>query len=265
MLSRIRLGLWVAVMAAAVVLAGCMPSGDGQGDDEKEPHFVLGKAKVNAMDYTGAIEAFEESLEADPQSAAAHFELGWLYDEKASDPAAAIYHYREYLKLEPNANNAEVIRQRIYRCKQQLAADVLPLPSTPAAQQQLEKLLEQNRQLQAQVDELNDAVKQWSAYAARLAALTNPPPVAGNPVPPPTPNLVQTPVVVASQTPASLVGYTERPTSASRPRTHTVAPGETAAAIARKYGIRLSALESANPSVNPNRIRAGQVLNIPPL
>ena len=53
------------------------------------------------MDYQGAIQAFEESLEANPHSAAAHFELGWLYDEKESDPAAAIYHYQQYLKLSP--------------------------------------------------------------------------------------------------------------------------------------------------------------------
>ena len=93
------------------------------------------------MDFPGAIEAFEQSLEANPHSAAAHFELGWLYDEKASDPAAAIFHYQRYLKLNPNADNADVIKQRIYRCKQQLAADVLPLPSAPAAQQQPGKTL----------------------------------------------------------------------------------------------------------------------------
>ena len=125
-------------MAAGVALNGCSSSDQSQLDEEKEPHFVLGKGRVNAMDYQGAIEAFEQSLEANPHSAAAHFELGWLYDEKAPDPAAAIYHYEQYLKLYPNAENAEVIRQRIDGCKQQLAKDMLTLPSAPAAQQQLE-------------------------------------------------------------------------------------------------------------------------------
>ena len=116
------------------------------------------------MDFQGAIEAFEQSLEANPHSATAHFELGWLYDEKTADPAAAIFHYQQYLKLNPNAENADVIKQRIYRCKQQLAADVLPLPSAPAAQQQLERLSEQNRQLQ-------DETAKWRAYyASQLAA-----------------------------------------------------------------------------------------------
>ena len=140
-----RLAGAACVIRLAVVLGGCTPSGQSLLSEEKEPHFVLGKSRVNAMDFTGAIEAFEQSLEANPHSAAAHFELGWLDDEKAADPAAAIYHYQEYLKLNPNADNADVIKQRIYRCKQQLAADVLPLPSAPAAQQQLEKLSEQNR------------------------------------------------------------------------------------------------------------------------
>ena len=48
------------------------------------------------------------------------------------------------MKLDPNAGNADVIKQRIYACKQQLAADVLPLPSTPAGQQQLEKLVNED-------------------------------------------------------------------------------------------------------------------------
>ena len=71
-----------------------------------------------------------------------------LYEEKVPDPAAAIYHYQQYLKLNPNAGNADVIKQHIEACKQQLAADVLPCRASSAAQQQLEQLAEQNRQLQ---------------------------------------------------------------------------------------------------------------------
>ena len=44
---------------------GCTPSGQNPAGEEKEPHFVLGKSRVNAMDYQGAIEAFEQSLEAE--------------------------------------------------------------------------------------------------------------------------------------------------------------------------------------------------------
>jgi LysM repeat protein len=229
--------------------------------EEKEPHFVQGKGRVNAMDYQGAIEAFEQSLEANPHSAAAHFGLGWLYDEKASDPAAAIFHYQQYLKLNPNADNADVIKQRIYRCKQQLAADVLPLPSAPAAQQQLEKLSEQNRQLQ-------DEVGKWRAYyAGQLAAAkTNATltPVYSTPEPATNPTPIQSGQSVSA---APAVASPGRPASpkpaAATPRTHTVVAGETAAGIARKYGVKLSALQTANPGVNLSRINTGQALNLP--
>ena len=255
MLLWFRFMLGVCVMATGVALSGCSSSDQSQLDEEKEPHFVLGKGRVNAMDYQGAVDAFEQSLETNPHSTAAHFELGWLYDEKVPDPAAAIYHYGQYLKLRPNADNAEVIQQRISRCKQQLAADVLPLPSAPAAQQQLENLAGQNRQLQ-------DEVNKWRAYyASQLAAAKTNAPPPGNamvqPAPAQTAQTVSVPSVGASASrPAS-------PAAIARPRTHTVAAGETAVGIARKYGVKLSALEEANPDMNPARIRAGQVLNIP--
>jgi len=245
----------------AVALSGCTPSGRSQLSEEKEPHFVLGKSRVNAMDFQGAIEAFEQSLEANPHSATAHFELGWLYDEKTSDPAAAIYHYQGYLKLNPNADNADVIKQRIYRCKQQLAADVLPLPSAPAAQQQLEKLSEQNRQLQ-------DEVGKWRAYyASQLAAAktnTTPTLIYSTREPTANPTPVQ-PAQTISTTPAGAnTGRSANPKpTAAGPRTHTVVTGETAMGITRKFGVKLSALQAANPGVNLSRIHTGQVLNLP--
>ena len=259
----IRFAFCALAVLLGAALGGCAP-GQGQTDDEKEPHFVLGQGRVNTMDYPGAIDAFEESLEANPRSSAAHFELGWLYEEKAPDPAAAIYHYERYLKLNPNAGNAALIKQHIDACKQQLAADVLGLPSTSAAQRQLEKLVEQNRELQQQVDRLQENVKQWNAYyAGQSAARSNAPPqnnsIAQQNISPTTDDLSAQPTA----TPGGTQGKPAPPKPA-RPRSHTVVAGETAAAIARKFGIKLSALGAANPSVNLARIRAGQVLNLPP-
>ena len=254
--------LWSGVFAVcvALTLSGCLPSGQNQSEEEKEPHFVLGKSRINAMDYQGAVEAFQEALEANPHLAAAHFELGWLYDEKESDPAAAIYHYQQYLKLNPDAGNTEVIKQRIESCKQQLAADVLPLLGAPAAQQQLEKLADQNHQLQAQVDHLNDVVKRWNAWYAsqQAAARTNSTPAQIAVAPQPTP--VQQVQTASAQT----GGATAIHTMTAVPRAHTVVAGETAMAICRKTGVKFSSLQAANPGVNLGRIRAGQILNLPP-
>jgi len=49
----------------------------------------------------------------------------------------------------------------------------------------------------------------------------------------------------------------------AKPRTHTVAAGETLAAIARKSGVSLIALQAANPGITPKKLHVGQVLNLP--
>ena len=237
------------ILAVLFALTGCSPSDQSPADEEKEPHFVLGQSRVNAMDYQGAIEAFEESLDANPHSAAAHYQLACLFDTRESDPAAAIYHYQQYLKLDPAAQNADVIRGRINTCKQQLAADVLPLPSAPAMQEQLEKLAEQNRQLQAEVDK-------WRAFYASQPKTNSTPQNNSRPVANPNP----VPPTQAFSTQTANAG---RPGN-SAPRTHAVAAGETEAAIARRFGVKLGALQAANPGVNPNRLRVGQILNLPP-
>jgi LysM repeat protein len=258
----IRAAFCAPAVLLVIVLGGCAP-GQGQADEEKEPHFVLGQSRVNAMDYQGAVDAFEESLEANPQSAAAHFELGWLYEEKVSDPAAAVYHYERYLKLNPNAGNAALIKQHIDACKQQLAADVLGLPSTSAAQQQLEKLAEENRGLQQQVDQLQDTIKRWNAYyQSQLAARSNLPSqniAIAQPDASPAPGGTS---AQSSATPG-LTQSKAASTNPAKPRTHTVVSGETAIGIARKAGVKLNELEAANPGMNPARIRVGQVLNLP--
>src|SRR6185437_11881310 len=99
-----RFSLCLLAALTLISVNGCLPSDSSQVDDEKEPHYVLGKNRVNSLDYPGAIEAFSEALEVNPHSAAAHFQLACLFDTSPqSDPAAAIYHYQEYLRLNPNA------------------------------------------------------------------------------------------------------------------------------------------------------------------
>jgi len=279
-LGSLRLSLVTALLVAGV--AGCLPGDQGQQEEEKEPHFVLGSSRVKAMDFDGAVEAFEESLDVDPHSASAHFQLAWLFEEKVKDPAAAIYHYQQYLKYNPSADNAQIIAQHINSCKQELAANALELPSTPAAQQQLEHLVEQNRQLLAQVDQLQTVIKQWNAYYAsqQAAQASLQRQAAANPQPAvnvsPTPDDISpgggAAVPQPNATPATGAGHsvvhpdsTTVPASTSHAskHVHIVQPNETLAGIARKSSVSLNALLAANPGLNPKKLHAGQSVIIP--
>jgi tetratricopeptide (TPR) repeat protein len=237
------------LLLAGCMLSGCLPS--SPGDEEKEPYFLAGKSRVSTMDFKGAVESFEKAVEVNPKSAPAHFELGWLYDQKESDPAAAIYHYERYLKLLPNSSKEEMVKAHILACKQQLAQTVSLGPVTERQQHEFELLAEENKRLR-------EDVEKWRAYALRLQSLTNQP-VATLPVARPTQSSMPAQSVPAGSTGAG------RPTvtPATSPRTHTVKAGETASMIARQYGVRVEALLAANPKLEPRRMRIGQALIIP--
>jgi LysM repeat protein len=250
-----RFLVWMSRALMTVLLLaslnGCGPSSQSELDEEKEPHFIAGRNSINSMDYRGAIEEFEKALEVNPHNGKAHFQLGWLYEEKEPDPATAIYHYERFLKLRPNSENAEVVRQRITNCKQDLAKTVLPLPITPGMQRQIDQVLDENKRLKEENE-------RWKAY------------VGGRSVPPTNPSFSAT---AQSRTPVPPTPAPTNPTPASGnsgtrqfptvSRIHTVQAGETAAAIARRYGIKLDSLMSANPGLEPKRMRVGQTLNIP--
>src|SRR5216683_6058610 len=232
----------------ALGLCGCLPSGHSPLDEEKEPHFLAGKSRVNTLDYQGAIECFEKALEANPRSALAHFEAGLLYEKHKQDHAAAIYHFERFLELRPGSGYAEVVRQHILACKQELARTISLGPVTQSLQREFEQLAEENKRL-------HEEIEHWRAYAAHLQTLTNPPPaVAAAPRAAPA-------TVPAQRTEQPVIPISNPAAPGSR--THTVKPGETPAAIARKYGCRVEALMAANPGVDARRLRIGQTLNLP--
>ena len=251
---------WFRIALSALLLAGmtgCAPSGQSQTDEEKEPHFLEGRNCINSMDYPGAVEKFEQAIEVNPHSAAAHFQLGWLYEEKVPDAAAAIYHFQQFLKLRPNSDNAEVIKQHINNCKQDLAKTVLPLPVTPGMQRQFEQLAEENKRLK-------DELEQWKGYAARLQTLTGQLAQASASLRTPSNAQIQS---VQQNPGGSNAGSATRSGRQSVPigatRTYNVQSGDSLYSIAKKYGVRLDALKAANPNVDPNRLRIGQSLNVP--
>jgi LysM repeat protein len=58
-------------------------------------------------------------------------------------------------------------------------------------------------------------------------------------------------------------GSTSPTPSARSGRTHTVQSGDTLMSIARRYGVKVTALQSANPGLDPKRMKVGQTLNLP--
>jgi regulator of replication initiation timing len=234
-----------AAICSALLLCGCGPLQEGAADEQKEPHFLEGRSRVNTMDYPGAIDSFAQALEVNPRSSSAHFELGWLYEQKNPDAAAAIYHYERYLKLRPEAVNAETIKQRIQGLKQILAETAAPLPAS-ALQRELERLMEENRKLR----EENNSLQVNLASRSNLLQTQ----IAYRPTQPQAPDTRRQ--LAGNNLPPNLT-----PTTTSR--THTVRSGDSFASIARRYGVKMESLQAANPRANPKRLQIGQMVNLP--
>jgi LysM repeat protein len=72
-------------------------------------------AKAAQGDFAGAISLYETVLDGTAGSAAIHYKLGLLYDEKLNDPLNALHHFKRYLALDPNgarANEVKVFTKR---------------------------------------------------------------------------------------------------------------------------------------------------------
>jgi LysM repeat protein len=245
----------------ACALSGCLPGSQSQLDEEKEAHFLEGKSRLNARDYKGSFESFEKALQVNPHSASAHFELALLCDQQKQDYAAAIYHYDRFLDLRPRSDYAEIVRQKIGACKQELARTVSLGPVTQRMQREFEQLSEENKRLHEELEACHANLVGLQQMRANQAS------VAAAPTRPAPTNNSRQPAIQAQATvqPSNTAVSTPAPArlAATLGRTHTVKPGDTPTMIARKYGVKVDALMAANPSVDARRLQIGQALTLP--
>lgn len=231
--------------------SGC-DSGTGTSlDEQKDPHYLNGRSRVASQDYKGAVAEFEKALDANPRSASAHFELGWLNEEQMKDYAAAIYHYERHLRLRPESDYAERAKDRIRSCKMDLVKNEVLAPVSQGLLRDLERLSAENILLKRQ----NEALQ---TQLAERPAVPVGNPVASYPSPEPMANAQPRATNVGIRTETGVTS-----SAPQRPKVHIVKSGETATSIAAKYGLRLNVLLAANSRLDPNRLKPGQTVNIP--
>ncbi len=255
-------------LVLALVSAGCVRTAEGPREEQRNPFFLTGKERVQAMDYQGAAEAFERALQDDPRSVLTHFELGVLYETHLADYPAALYHYNKVLKIRPNGYPADTIRYRIPACRQELVkADSLAVLN-PSALREMEKLREENQELRRQIGELKSAATRTPSGPTPVA------PSPGNVGGPGTSPLVPVGGPSAGRLSTSNVsganwGGTSSPPGARSTetpagmRSHTLRPKETIASLSRQYNVRIPAILSANRGLDPKRLKVGQTVLIP--
>ena len=238
------IGHCVVLFVLMICAGGCFQEDNNHLDEEQDPHFQRGRNLASSQDFKGAAQEFEKALETNPGSAAAHFELGWLYDTKLNDYAAAIYHYERHLQLQPGSERAALVKERIRGCKQELANSEFPLPNSRNLQQEVDRLNAENSMLKQQLE----ALRSQLAASASLAQSR----------PTPAPQVAAPAAVARVETPR-----VSAPPALAHSRMHIVKSRETVTAIAAEYGMKASAVRAANPHTDPRHLRVGQSLVLP--
>src|SRR5439155_13470805 len=173
-------------------------------------------------------------------------------------------HFEKYLELRPKANNADLIRQNTEYCKVALAKEVPFTLNSDQVRKEVERLARENNELRQQLEQVKAQLPLRAAPATNAATAFNPLNA---------PNLKP---FVSAQVSANPAGEQrpagERQASAPPPdparataaqKTHLIQSGDTPYSIARNYGVKLASLLSANPGLDPRRLRPGQTLVIP--
>ena len=100
------------LLSAVILLTGC-----GKSDEYNHPLFQKAKRAQSAGKGEEAAEFFKKFLDRRPHSIYVHLHLANVYDELLDQPLAAVYHYRKYLSLIPDATDAEEVKSWLKNCE----------------------------------------------------------------------------------------------------------------------------------------------------
>lgn len=264
--------LAAAGLFALLLLTACDPQGRIDLPETDEPQYRRGQQHLRSQQNQHALEAFLKVIDKrDGDAPESHFEAGRIYLTHLGDPYAAIYHFRRYLQLRPNSQQAPMVKQMIETAMKE-SLKGLPGNAMSAEVDRLdllemiEKLKTDNANLRVQLERAGLAagtpppvapMQNPNLAAARVAqqapaqgAPARTTVAQGGPQPrqtaaspaqqpalaelPPEELPVQPPVLVEQAPPQQTVRQTpQRPTTTGR--TYIVQPKDTLSSISRKF------------------------------
>lgn len=260
--TRAAVLLAAAVLALSYILfAGGCDVGSGQVvREEDESHFVRGKEELKRGNYDEALNAFLKVTEKRRDAAESHLDIGLIYLKHLNDPIQAIYHFRKFLELKPDAKESQRVRQCIDTAQKTFAAT---LPGNPydvnlqnlEMEEAMRAVKAENLELKQQ---LANALNKISVLEATQSVTVAPQPQPGQAV-----------RQASQQQPAQDRRAALTPVVARDiPQSYVVQKGDTLSSISRKiYGssARWKDIYNANRDrmSSPTALKPGQTLKLP--
>ncbi|MCW5547943.1 MAG: LysM peptidoglycan-binding domain-containing protein [Opitutaceae bacterium] len=278
-LKRLKIPGLFAVLAVLLIGTGCeRHDGPGLGAESDDAGYRRGQQLVKQGRKQEALAAFLKVIaqrgDAAPES---HLDAGLIYLNDIKDPIAAIYHFRKYLELQPNAVQAAYVRGLVDSAKREFART---LPGNPLESQALRlDMMDQVGRLQREVEQLKaELTAARSGAPAPVNRLLVPTDQTGAFQPPVNPVVREvdaaSPITMAPLSPRPAAAEPAAPPPASPPpaaetaRLHVVVKGDTLFSLAQRYyndRSRWRDIYAANRDQMPNEnaLRLGMTLKIP--
>ena len=266
-----------ALVAAFALLlgAGCR-GGDTvpEAAEVDEAGFRTGQQRLREGLAPEALTWFLKVIEKRgvQNAAESHLEAGRIYLQYIKDPIEAYHHFRKYLELQPNSQQAGLVRQQVDAAIREFATR---LPLRPEENQVRFENNEELARLRREIDELraeNATLRAGGAASvARSGRMISAPAISRPVIDLPVDASPITPAPTRSLRPVnqpSAAQNTAAATPTTSGRTHTVERGESAWAIARKYygpnpaAVQVQAILDAN-RITGASLKPGMVLRIP--
>lgn len=107
-----------------------LKSGDMDPEDQKfreelaRAHYNMGNIFFQKGEYHRAVVEYYQSVDLMPYDSEAHYNLAFVSGEFLGDQATALKHYQWYIYLNPNADDADMVREKIIEAKLHLRSEI---------------------------------------------------------------------------------------------------------------------------------------------
>jgi len=105
-------------LAVTLLAVGCARPVDPDRDESLTYHVGMARAYYRLSDYPRAVEMYAKALELNPADAEVCLQLGIIYQDNLKDTEKAAAYYREFLRLSPDSQKAELVRGWLKKSEQ---------------------------------------------------------------------------------------------------------------------------------------------------
>ncbi|MFP4472767.1 MAG: tetratricopeptide repeat protein [Candidatus Omnitrophota bacterium] len=97
---------------------------DEMAAQEAMVHYNMGNIFYHQGRYAKAAEEYRRAVEIDPAMTNAHFNLAFVAGDFLDDYATAVEHYHQYLYLNPGAEDAALVQEKLVEAKLELRVQI---------------------------------------------------------------------------------------------------------------------------------------------